>query len=74
MSLTTSRGNKNKISLETFLKAHTITKDEAKALGKKITHTEFGAYSKRSFHIPLEKEKDFEEIYGATGIVCSDFC
>jgi len=63
MSLTTSRGNKNKISLETFLKAHTITKDEAKALGKKITHTEFGAYSKRSFHIPLEKEKDFEEIY-----------
>jgi hypothetical protein len=53
----------NKITFETFLNAHTITKDEAKALGKSITHTEFAKYSKRSFHIPAEHEDEFEHLY-----------
>jgi len=53
----------NKITLETFLNAHTITKDEAKALNKHITHTEFAKYSKRSFHVPAEQEEEFEHLY-----------
>ena len=53
----------NKITLETFLNAHTITKDEAKALNKLITHTEFAKYSKRSFHVPAEQEAEFETLY-----------
>jgi hypothetical protein len=53
----------NKITLETFLNAHTITKDEAKALNKLITHTEFAKFSKRSFHVPVEQEEEFENLY-----------
>ena len=53
----------NKITFETFLNAHTITKEEAKSLGKSITHTEFAKFSKRSFHVPVEQEEIFEELY-----------
>ena len=50
-----------KNNLETFLTAHQIVKNDPK--DKIITHTEFGKYSKRSFHIPKEDETDFENLY-----------
>jgi hypothetical protein len=47
------------MSLESFLKAHSLTNDNKNA----ITHTEFGKWSKRSFHIPIEDEDEFENLY-----------
>ena len=49
-------------ALETFLIAHQIIKNDNDTT-KKITHTEFGKYSKRSFHISKEDENEFENIY-----------
>ena len=55
-----SNANKGlKDTLEAFLQKHVITKNEK----KQITHTEFGKYSKRSFHIPKEDEEEFENLY-----------
>ena len=51
------------ISLEQFLSLHQIIKTDVKLNDKTITHTEFGKFSKRSFHIPKEHENDFENLY-----------
>lgn len=50
-----------KNSLDAFLSAHQIQKTDN--TNKSITHTEFGKYSKRSFHIPKEDETLFETLY-----------
>ena len=50
-------------NLETFLTAHHINKNDPKDKDKPITHTEFGKYSKRSFHVPTEDENVFEDLY-----------
>lgn len=47
------------MSLESFLKAHSLTNDNKKS----ITHTEFGKWSKRSFHISIDDEDEFENLY-----------
>jgi P4 family phage/plasmid primase-like protien len=47
------------MALESFLKTHVINNDTK----TQITHTEFGKWSKRSFHIPLEDEEEFENLY-----------
>ena len=52
-----------KMNLETFLNAHQINKNDTKDKDKSITHTEFGKYSKRSFHISKEDENLFEDLY-----------
>lgn len=46
-------------NLEPFLTAHQLLKNDT----IKITHTEFGKYSKRSFHISKEDENEFECLY-----------
>jgi len=53
----------NDANLEAFLTTHQINKNDTKDKDKAITHTEFGKYSKRSFHISKEDEDIFEELY-----------
>jgi len=47
------------MALESFLKSHIANNDTK----NKITHTEFGKFSKRSFYIPPEDEDEFEILY-----------
>ena len=47
------------MALESFLKSHIANNDTK----NKITHTEFGKLSKRSFSIPEEDEDTFENLY-----------
>ena len=46
-------------TLDHFLREHVIEKGSNKV----ITHTEFGRFSKRSFHIQEEHETLFEDLY-----------
>jgi len=48
------------MTFEQFLKTHTLSKDASK---DSITHTEFGEFSSRKFHIPETDEIEFENLY-----------